>query len=274
MVSEKKKALLLAAGDAGDAGRLKLKVQRSKDDAKHTAKNNAKNNAKVQERARVNAEMRMLENPRMAVQIQTVQEISSHSALILARTRIIPGLDGTMEELMGSKRVMVYLWLSSRAPKDEAFRWLTARGAHRANDAVTKGRNRPVLQQVEQEDEDEEEVSKGITMKQASDMGFSCLSVPLFESRLKYNAARVEESLQNSLQHHDLGIRLWRHAGMGSKEDKEVKEGQVWYVNITYMILGEVGDEVSMEKHQSKTLGKEVERVKTIRVKRGASFLK
>ena len=73
---------------------------------------------------------------------------------------------------MGSKSVMLYIWLSGRAPKDEAFRWLTARGAHRANDAITKGRNRPVLQQqVEIEDEDEEEEFKDITMKQASNMG-------------------------------------------------------------------------------------------------------
>ena len=100
------------------------------------------------------------------------------------------------------------------------------------------------------------------------------MSLLWIESRLKYNAARVEESLQNSLQHHDLGIRLWRHAGMGSKEDKELKEGQVWYVSITYMILGEVGDEISMEKHHSKTLGKEVERIKNVRVNEGASLLK
>ena len=84
-----------------------------------------------------------------------------------------------------------------------------------------------------------------------------------------FNAARVEESLQNALQHHDLGIRLWRFAGMGSKEDKVLKEGQVWYVSITYIIMGEVGDEITMEKHHSKTLGKEVERVKTIRVNEG-----
>ena len=103
-------------------------------------------------------------------------------------------------------------------------------------------------------------------------MGFSYLSAPLYESKLKFNAARVEESLQNSLQHHDLGIRLWRHAGMGSKEDKELKEGQVWYVSITYIIMGEVGDEVTMEKHQSKTQEKEIERVKTIRVKEGAKM--
>ena len=42
---------------------------------------------------------------------------------------------------------------------------------------------------------------------------------------------------------------------------------QVWYVSITYVVLGEVGDEITMDKHQSKTLGKEVERIKTIRVK-------
>ena len=76
-------------------------------------------------------------------------------------------------------------------------------------------------------------------------LGFSYLSVPLHESKLKLYAARVE----------DLGIRLWRHAGMGSKEDKVLKEGQVWYVSITYIIMGEVGDEITMEKHQSKTLG-------------------
>ena len=92
---------------------------------------------------------------------------------------------------------------------------------------------------------------------------------PSSSSMLK---ARVEESLQNSLQHHDLGIRLWRHAGMGSKEDKVLKEGQVWYVSITYIILGEVGDEITMEKHQSRTLGKELERIKTIRVKEGATL--
>ena len=81
----------------------------------------------------------------------------------------------------------------------------------------------------------------------------------------------MEESLQNALQHHDLGIRLWRHAGKGSKEDKVLKEGQVWYVSINYIILG---DEITMEKHQSKRQGEEVERVKTIRFKEGASLLK
>jgi hypothetical protein len=79
--------------------------------------------------------------------------------------------------------------------------------------------------------------------------------------------------LQKALQHH-LGIRLWRHAGKGSKEHKVLKEGQVWYVSINYIILGEVGDEITMEKHQSKRQGEEVERVKTIRVKEGASLLK
>ena len=39
----------------------------------------------------------------------------------------------------------------------------------------------------------------------------------------------------------------------GSKEDKVLKEGQAWYVSITYIILGELGDEITMEKHQSKT---------------------
>ena len=81
----------------------------------------------------------------------------------------------------------------------------------------------------------------------------------------------MEESLQNALQHHDLGIRLWRHAGKGSKEDKVLKEGQVWYVSINYIILG---DEITMEKHQSKRQGEEVERVKTIKVKEGASLLR
>ena len=84
----------------------------------------------------------------------------------------------------------------------------------------------------------------------------------------------MEESLQNALQHHDLGIRLWRHAGKGSKEDKVLKEGQVWYVSINYIILGEVGEEITMEKHQSKRQGEEVERVKTIRFKEGASLLR
>ena len=67
------------------------------------------------------------------------------------------------------------------------------------------------------------------------------------ESKLRYNAAQVEESLQNLLQHHNLGIRLWRHVGMGTKEDKVLKEGHLWYVSITYLILGEVGDEITME---------------------------
>jgi len=35
-----------------------------------------------------------------------------------------------------------------------------------------------------------------------------------------------------------------------------------------------VGDEITMEKHQSKRQGEEVERVKTIRFKEGASLLK
>jgi hypothetical protein len=46
----------------------------------------------------------------------------------------------------------------------------------------------------------------------------------------------------------------------------------VWYVSITYMVLGEVGDEITMEKHQSKKLAEEIERVKTIRIKEGASL--
>ena len=83
----------------------------------------------------------------------------------------------------------------------------------------------------------------------------------------------MEESLQNALQHHDLGIRLWRHAGKGSKEDKVLKKGQVWYVSINYIILGEVGDEITMESISPRD-SEEVERVKTIRVKEGASLLK
>ena len=58
----------------------------------------------------------------------------------------------------------------------------------------------------------------------------------------------------------------------GGKEDKVLKEGQVWYVSINYaIILGEVGDEITMEKHQYKRQGEEVE---TIRVKEGASILR
>ena len=100
----KRKALRLSDGAAGDAARSKLKEM------------NAKGNAKAKERARANAEARMLANPSMAVQIQTVQEISSQAALVLARTNIIPGLDGILEELMGSKSVMHYIWLSGRDP--------------------------------------------------------------------------------------------------------------------------------------------------------------
>ena len=37
-------------------------------------------------------------------------------------------------------------------------------------------------------------------------------------------------------------------------------------MSITYIILGEVGDEITMEKHHSKTLGKELERIKNVRV--------
>ena len=133
----KRKALRLSDGAAGDAARSKLKEM--------NAKGNAKGNAKAKERARANAEARMLANPSMAVQIQTVQEISSQAALVLARTNILGGADGQQE----------------------------------------------------------------------------C-----------HPTGCREESLQNSLQHHDLGIRLWRHAGMGSKEDKVLKEGQVWYVSI------------------------------------------
>ena len=51
-----------------------------------------------------------------------------------------------------------------------------------------------------------------------------------------------------------------------------LKEGQVWYVSITYIVLREVGDEITMEKHQSKRQGKQVERIKTIRVKEGAKM--
>ena len=91
----------------GDAARLKRKAQNSKDNAR----NNAKNNGKVKERARANAEARMLANPEMAIQIQTAEEISSQSGLVLARTDNIPGLDGTLDDLMGSKSVMLYIWL-------------------------------------------------------------------------------------------------------------------------------------------------------------------
>jgi hypothetical protein len=58
----------------------------------------------------------------------------------------------------------------------------------------------------------------------------------------------------------------------GSKEDQVLKEGQVWYVSITYTILGEVGDEVTMERHHSKTLGKEIERINTVRVNEAAKM--
>ena len=114
----KVKALFLADGPAGDRARTKKK----KVNAKNNARNNARNNAKTKERGRVNAEMRMLANPSMEIQILPVQAISSQSALILARTNLIPGLDGTLEELMGGSKAMIYIWLSSRAPKDEAFR--------------------------------------------------------------------------------------------------------------------------------------------------------
>ena len=53
-----------------------------------------------------------------------------------------------------------------------------------------------------------------------------------------------------------------------------LKEGQVWYVSVTFTILGEVGDEITMEKHQSMRQGKEVERIKTIRVNEGVNLLK
>ena len=68
-----RKALLLAVGPAGDAAR----AMKKRHNAKSNPKNNPKNIAKVKERGRVNAEMRMRANPSMAVQIQTVQEISN-----------------------------------------------------------------------------------------------------------------------------------------------------------------------------------------------------
>ncbi len=66
---------------------------------------------------------------------------------------------------------------------------------------------------------------QNITMKEAQGLGFKYLSENLYSSRLKWNTALVEEGLQKALQHHPLGIRLWRYPGMGPKvEDQKSKK--------------------------------------------------
>jgi hypothetical protein len=100
----------LGDGPAAVRARAMKKVSNAKTHAKH----NAKHNAKVKDRARDLAEARMLANPSMAIQILPAQNISGQSSQILARTNIIPGLEGTLEELMGGSKVSIYIWLSSR----------------------------------------------------------------------------------------------------------------------------------------------------------------
>jgi len=120
----------------------------------------------------------------------------------------------------------LYFGYTARSLKDEALRWLTARGASaQAEDGTfvdpTK-RNNPTLLWAN---------GSLISMNEAqTHAGFVFFEI--YSSTLMINARYVEKALQKRYQHLPLGLRLWRHPDKGKKYDKEV-DGKLHKVFIT-----------------------------------------
>jgi hypothetical protein len=120
----------------------------------------------------------------------------------------------TMREAIERKKFAMYIGTTKLAPKAEALRWMTKRGAQnqgvtRSGHVVYKGqRNRPVLVHFD---------GTCITMKEAQEE-FGAKSVITSSSRLRLNETSLEDALQTPIQPERLGLgRLHRNPTMGAK---------------------------------------------------------
>ncbi len=66
------------------------------------------------QRARAFSKERMLANPSMSHLVETDEEISMIANAILERDDILPGVVGTLNEIMLTGKFLIYIWLSGR----------------------------------------------------------------------------------------------------------------------------------------------------------------
>lgn len=176
--------------------------------AKNGAENNAKNNKiKSDNRAKVRtAQMELFREKELAAGYKS--EAILHGPDADARARLIEqggGVDLACAHYIG--------YTAQNNVKDEAFRWLTARGA-----------SRPVLTWPD----------GSIIMATEAREQLEFKIKVVYESTLMGNATTLEAALQR-LHHNELklGHRLWRDVGKGAKHDSKLN-GLDHKVFVTY----------------------------------------
>eukprot|EP00976_Prorocentrum_cordatum_P110730 1195251-Prorocentrum_minimum.AAC.12 len=116
------------------------------------------------------------------------------------------------KEALQQRSHVIYVGATKRSLVEEAWRWLTQRGAnemHTGKPHSGQG-NRPVL------------VWKGtqrVITQKAKEVGFTAEFV--YWSKLRANVNAVEDKLQSLIDANgiELGIKLHRHAAMGSSQE-------------------------------------------------------
>mmetsp|Transcript_3479 Transcript_3479/g.15885 ORF Transcript_3479/g.15885 Transcript_3479/m.15885 type:complete len:351 (-) Transcript_3479:47-1099(-) len=191
------------------------------------AVHHSKEAAKLKETSRVNREVTLRKNPKIANHVLTKEQIAAQCELWLDETddRLV-GRDGevlTWRQAIVSGLFAIYFGTTRRTLKIEWLRWLTERGSSLPCHAKN-GRNRPVLRRM---------TGETITMKEAEDeLGFWCAEVGVGDI-VNHNCRGKEDYLQTHLTnstrdiddtgkpHCRLGQQLHRCIGKGAIEEKE-----------------------------------------------------
>ena len=183
--------------------------------AKWNPINNAKWNAKrKEERERENIAM-ILADPEQAARLETEEE--RQRIAVRCYTTPLESLGGrSPQQALKDGTHSIYVGSTKRSLKEEAWRWLTERGAnemHTGRPHSGQG-NRPVLVWKES--------GETVTQAEAIEIGFTAEFV--YHSQLRKNVNSVEDKLQGLIDADQipLGIKLHRAVAKGSqKEDWE-----------------------------------------------------
>ena len=179
------------------------------------AKWNPINDAKrKEERERENIAM-ILADPEQAARLETEEE--RQRIAVRLYTTPLKSLGGrSPQQALKQGTHSIYVGSTKRSLKEEAWRWLTARGAnemHTGRPHSGQG-NRPVLVWKES--------GETVTQAEAIEIGFTAEFV--YHSQLRKNVNSVEDKLQGLIDADQipLGIKLHRAVAKGSqKEDWE-----------------------------------------------------
>ena len=189
--------------------------RRVEKERERNAINNAKWNAKrKEERERENIAM-ILADPEQAARLETEEE--RQRIAVRCYTTPLESLGGrSPQQALKDGTHSIYVGSTKRSLKEEAWRWLTARGAnemHTGRPHSGQG-NRPVLVWKES--------GETVTQAEAIEIGFTAEFV--YHSQLRKNVNSVEDNLQALIDADKipLGIKLHRAVAKGSqKEDWE-----------------------------------------------------